>query len=208
MVQFSSVQLLSRVQLFATPWIAAHQASLSITNFWSSPKPMSIESLMPSNHLIPLLPPSPPALNLSQHQGLFKWVSSSHQVDWCWSWNSNTLATWCKELIHLKRPWCWERLRAGGEGDDRGWDGWIASLTQWTWLWLDSGSWWWTGRPGMLHFIGSQRVRHDWVTELNWTESLSLCGSQQTVENSSRHGTSRPPYLLPEKAVWRTRSIS
>ena len=52
------------------------------------------------------------------------------------------LATWCKELTYLKRPWCWERLRAGGEGDDRGWDGWMASPTQWTWVWLDSGSWW------------------------------------------------------------------
>ena len=81
-----------------------------------------------------------------------------------------TLATWCEEMTHLKRPWCWERLRAGGEGDDRGWDGWMASLTQWTWVWVNSGSWWWTGRPGMLQFTGSQRVGHNWVTELNWTE--------------------------------------
>ena len=70
--------------------------------------------------------------------------------DWCWSWNSNTLATWCKELTHWKRPWCCERLRAGGEGDDRGRDGWTASLTQWTWVWVNSESWWWTGRPGIL----------------------------------------------------------
>ena len=89
--------------------------------------------------------------------------------DWCWSWNSNTWATWCEELTHLKRPWCWERLRAGGEGDDRGWNGWMASLTQWTWVWVDSESWWWTGRPGVLRFMGSQRVGHDWATELNWT---------------------------------------
>ena len=81
-----------------------------------------------------------------------------------------TLATWCEEMTHLKRPWCWERLRAGGERDDRGWDGWMASLTQWTWVWVNSGSWWWTGRPGMLQFTGSQRVGHNWVTELNWTE--------------------------------------
>ena len=66
----------------------------------------------------------------------------------------------------LKRPWCWERLRAGGEGDGRGWDGWMASLTQWTWVWVDSGSWWWTGRSGVLRFMGSQRVGHDWATEL------------------------------------------
>ena len=83
-----------------------------------------------------------------------------------WSWNSNTLATWCKELTHLKRPWCWERLRAGGEGDNKGWDGWMASPTQWTWVWVDSGSWWWTGKPGVLQFMGSQRVRHDWANEL------------------------------------------
>ena len=65
------------------------------------------------------------------------------------------------------KDWCWERLRAGGEGNDRGWDGWMASLTQWTWVWVDSGSWWWTRRPDILRFMGSQRVRHDWVTELN-----------------------------------------
>ena len=64
-----------------------------------------------------------------------------HWKDWCWSWNSNTLATWCKELTHWKRPWCWERLRVGGEGDDRGWDGWMASPTQWTWVWVNSRSW-------------------------------------------------------------------
>ena len=61
-----------------------------------------------------------------------------HWKDWCWSWSSNTLATWCKEPTHWKRPWCWERLRAE-EGDDRGWDGWMASLTQWTWVWANSG---------------------------------------------------------------------
>ena len=81
-----------------------------------------------------------------------------------------TLATSCDELTQWKRPWCWERLGAGGERNDRGWDGWMASPTWWAWVWVNSGSWWWTGRPGMLRFMGSQRVRHDWVTELNWTE--------------------------------------
>ena len=76
---------------------------------------------------------------------------------------------WCEELTHLKRPWCWERLRAGGEGDGRGWDGWMASPTQWTWVCVNSGSWWWTGRLCVLQSMGSQRVGHDWVTELNWT---------------------------------------
>ena len=97
-------------------------------------------------------------------------VLGVHWSDWCWSWNSNTLATWYKELTHLKRPWCWERLRAGGEGDDRGWDGWMASPTQWTWVWVNSRSWWWIGRPGMLWFMGLQRIGHDFETEPNWTE--------------------------------------
>ena len=74
----------------------------------------------------------------------------------------------CKELTHWKRPWCWERLKAGGEGDERGGDGWMASPTRWTWVWTSSGSWWWTGRPGMLQSMGLQRVRHDWATGLNW----------------------------------------
>ena len=69
-----------------------------------------------------------------------------------------------------KRLWCWEGLGAGGEGDDRGWDGWMPSLTRWMWVWVNSGSWWWTGRPGVLYFMGSQRVGHNWATELNWTD--------------------------------------
>ena len=80
-----------------------------------------------------------------------------------------TLATWCEELTHWKRPWCWESLRSGGEGDDRGWDGWMASLTQWAWVWINSGSRWWTGRPGMLwvHGVAKSQTRlSDW-TELN-----------------------------------------
>ena len=88
-------------------------------------------------------------------------------MDWCW--NSNILTTWCDELTHLKRPWCWERLKAGGEGDDRGWDGWTALPNWWTWVWASSGSWWWTGKPGMLQSVGSQRVRHDWASELKPT---------------------------------------
>ena len=87
--------------------------------------------------------------------------------EWCWSWNSSSLATSCEELTHWKRLWCWEGLGAGGEGDDRGWDGWMASLTRRTWVWVNSGSWWWTGRPGVMQFMGSQRVGHDWATELN-----------------------------------------
>ena len=76
--------------------------------------------------------------------------------------------------------WCWEGLGAGGEGDDRGWDGWMASPTWSTWVWVNSGSWWWTGRPGLLWFMGSQRVRHDW-TELNIFQSTVIAELKVTV---------------------------
>jgi len=79
----------------------------------------------------------------------------------------NTLATWCEELTHWKRLWCWEELWAGGEGDDRGWDGWMASPTQWTWVWVNSGSWWWTGRPGVLWFIFRTANPKDAVKGMN-----------------------------------------
>ena len=105
-----------------------------------------------------------------ESQCLFCQSATTFQKDWCWSWGSNTLAPWCEELTLWKRPWCWERLKAGGEGDHRGWDGWMVSLTQWTWLWVDSGNWWWTGRPSRLQSMGLQRVGHDWMTELSWTE--------------------------------------
>ena len=73
-----------------------------------------------------------------------------------------------QELTHWKRPWGLERLKAG-EGDNRGWDDWMASPTRWTWVWVSSGSRWWTGKPDMLQSMKPQRVRHDWTTELNWT---------------------------------------
>ena len=83
----------------------------------------------------------------------------------CWSWSSSTLATRCEEPTHWKIPWCWERLRTGGERDDRGWDGWMSSLTQWTWVWVSSGRWWRIGNHGVLQSMRSQRVGHDWATE-------------------------------------------
>ena len=86
--------------------------------------------------------------------------------------NSSTLATSCEELTHWKRLWFWEGLGAGGEGDDSGWDGWMTSPTLWIWVWVNSGSLWWTERPGVLQFMGSQSVGHDWATELNWTEVI------------------------------------
>ena len=103
------------------------------------------------------------------------------------------LATSCKELTHWKRLWCWGGLGAGGEGDDSGWDGWMASPTRWTWVWVNSGSCWWTGRPSVLRFMGSQRVKHDWVTELNWTDNpLAGRGRRLKVNN----GNAASPVLL------------
>ena len=99
---------------------------------------------------------------------LKKSVLNIHWKDWCWNWNSSTLATWCEELTHLKRPWCWERLKAGGKGDDRGLDGWMVSPAQWTWVWTSSGSWWWTRKPGLHSPWG--RKESDMTERLNWTE--------------------------------------
>ena len=72
---------------------------------------------------------------------------------------------WRTDSLEKTRPWCWARLKAGGEGDDRGWDAWMASLTQWIWIWASSWRWWRTGKPGVLQFMGSQRVGHDWMTK-------------------------------------------
>ena len=102
-----------------------------------------------------------------------KSVLNIHWKDWCWSWNSNTLATWCKELTQLKRPWFWERLKAGGEGDDRGWDGWMASPAWRIWVWVSSGSLWWTGKPGVFQSMGHKEL--DMTEQLNWTERNVSC---------------------------------
>ena len=91
-------------------------------------------------------------------------------------WAINTLTTWCEELTHWKRPWWWQRLKAGGEGDNRGWDGWMASPTGWAWVWASSGSWWWwTGKPGVLQSMGFQRVGHNWATELKVVRGYVIC---------------------------------
>ena len=117
---------------------------------------------------------------------LRKSVLNIHWKDWCWSWNSNTLAIWCEELTHLKRPWCWESLKAGGEGDDRRWDGWMASLTQWTWVWVISGSWWQTGSLACCSPWGCSRTQlSDW-TELNWLPNRPI---SQTSTRTAFHIT-------------------
>ena len=135
-----------------------------------------------------------------------KSVLNIHWKDWCWSWSSGTLTTWWEELTHRKRPWCWERLKVGGEGDDRGWDGWVSSLTQWIWVWGSSRSWWWTGNPGVLQSMESQRVGHDWVTKLNqlkplnqtrsslFNESNQKCVGLFLVDVSDNHKNLRSPF--------------
>ena len=98
--------------------------------------------------------------------------------------------------FHLKRLWCTERLKTGGEGDDRRWDGWMISPTQWTWVWVNSGSWWWTGRPGVLQSMGWQRARHDWLPELNWLVSKYLCLYLYLYLSISIYPPPPPPKLL------------
>ena len=101
------------------------------------------------------------------------WRAAIHGVAKSRTGLSNSTELRASVGLPLLIPQCWEGLEAGGEEDNRGWDGWMASPTWWTWVWVDSGRWWWTGRPGVLWFMGSQRVRHDWTTELNWTEWYS-----------------------------------
>ena len=261
------VQSLSHVRCFATPWTAAHQASLSFAISQSLLKLMSIESTMPSNHLIVCSIPSPHALHLPSiwwpeywsfsfsirpfneyvYSATLETTKYTKKPNIWRSLNSFTLPTkvrlvkamvfpvvmygcesWTIKKTECRRIdafelWCWRRLlkvpgtarrssqsilkeispeysleglmlklklqyfdhlmqrtdsfektlmlgkmKAGGEGDNRGWDGWMASLTQWTWVWASSGNWWWTGKPDMLQSMESQRVGHDWVTEVNW----------------------------------------
>ena len=110
-------------------------------------------------------------------------VHSKRDQSWVFSERTDAKAetpilrhTSCEELTHWKRLCCWEGLGAGEEGDDSGWDGWMASPTWWIKVWVNSGSSWWTGRPGVLRFMVSQGVGHDWVTELKWTE-----GEKRTI---------------------------
>ena len=106
-------------------------------------------------------------------------VLNIHWKDWCWRWNSKTLATWCKELTHLKRPWCWERLKMGGKGDERGWDGWMASLTQWTWVWVNSGRV--MNREAWRAAVHG--VAKSWTQLSDWTELSSLKWYIQSLIN-------------------------
>ena len=141
-------------------WELDHKESLMPKNwcFCTVVLEKTLENLLDSKDIKPVNP-----------KGNKSWILIWR--DWCWSWSSNTLATWWEELSHWKRPWFWERLKVG-EGDDRGWDGWMVPPTWWTWVWVSSGSWWWTGRPGVLQSMRSQR---DTTEQLNWlTETESL----------------------------------
>ena len=143
-------------------WVLDHKESWVPKNwcFWTVVLEKTLESPLDCKEIQPVHP-----------KGNQSWCI--HWKDWCWSWNSNTLNTWCKELIPWKRPWCWERLKAGGEREDRGWHGWMAPPTWWTWVWSSFRSCWWTGKPGVLQSMGSQRVRHHWAIELNWAELIN-----------------------------------
>ena len=118
-----------------------------------------------------------------------------------WSWSSNILATWCEELTRWKRPRCWERLRAGGEEDDRGWDGWMASLIQKRWTWANSRRWWGTEKAGVLQPMESQ----SWTWLGNWTTTKCACGDfiycvfflLSTPSQAWRIIFILPPLLLP-----------
>ena len=109
----------------------------------------------------------------------------------------NTLATWCEELTHWKRPCCWERLKAGGEGNDRGPDGWMASPTWWTWIWASSGSWWWTGKPGMLQSMGWQ----SWTRLSSWTE-LIYCEIITVIKVVNISITSNSYHFNKKNNIW------
>ena len=141
---------------------------------------------------------------------LRKSVLNIHWKHWCWSWNSNTLATWCEELTHLKRPWWWKRLRAG-EGDDRGWDGWMALPTQWTWVCVNSC----VGDGQESLGCCCPRVCKEWDTteRLNWTaaaaaKSLQSCPTLCDPIDSSPPGFPVPGILQARTLEWVSISFS
>ena len=149
MLKTTDITLLTKVHLIkamvfpVVRWELDYKKSWAPKNlcFWTVVLEKTLESLLDCRR---------------SNQSILKEISPGCSLEGLMlSWNSNVLATSCEELTHWKRLWCWEGLGAGGEVDKRGWDGWMASLTQWTWVWMNSGSWWWTGRPGVLRFMGS-----------------------------------------------------
>ena len=129
-----------------------HKESWALKNwcFWTVVLEKTLESPLDHKEIKPVNP-----------KGNHSWIFIG-RTD---GWSSNTLATRCTVLIYWKRPWHEERSKAVGEGDKRGWDGWMASLTWWTWVWVSSRGWWWTGKSGILQSVRLKRVGDDWVTE-------------------------------------------
>ena len=162
---FANKGLSSQGYGFSRMWELDYKESWVLKNwcFWTVVLEKTLESPLDCKEIQPVNPKGD--------------QSDIHWRDWCWSWNSSTLATRWEVLTHLKRPWCWERLKAG-EGDDEGWDGWMASPTQWTWVWVSSGNWWWTRKPGMLQSMGSQTD----TRPSDWTELLL---TPESVKSSS-----------------------
>ena len=134
------------------------EESWALKNFWTVVLEKTLESPLDCKEIQPVHP------KRDQSWVVFGRTDTEAETPILWPPHA-------KSWLVGKDPWCWEGLGAGGEGDDRGWDGWMASPTRWTWVWVNSRSLWWTGRPGVLRFMGSQRVEHNWVTELNWTDS-------------------------------------
>ena len=139
------------------PWMSPHT---DLPAVWPSP---------PYGLLLPMALPSSVSPHHMDHLTVNGLLKAKAIEELCFL---DSLWVLPPALTHQKRLWYWEGLGAGGEGDDRGWDGWMASLTRWTWVWGNSRSWWWTGRPGVLWFTGSQRVRHDWATDLIWSDLI------------------------------------
>ena len=148
-------------------WELDYKENWALQNwcFWTVVLQKTLESPLDCKEIQPVHPKGHQSLNI-------------HWKDWRWSWNSSTLAIWCKELTHWKRPWCWERLKAGEEGDDRRWDGWMASPTQWTWVWVNSGSWGWTGRPSVLQSMGLGKGTNN--PTWKWTGDLKSISPKKT----------------------------
>ena len=136
-------------------WAIKNSECQRIYAFWTVTLEKTLESPLDCEEIQPVYP-----------KGNQSWIFTGRTV---WSWNSNPLSTWCEELTRWKRPWLWERLKLGGEGDNRGWDGWMASPSLWTWVWINSGSFWWTGKLGMLAI---HEVAKSWTQPNEWIRLL------------------------------------
>ena len=145
-------------------WEVDHKESWTLKNwwFWTVVLEKTLESPLDSKEIKPINPKG------NQSWIFIEKIDAKAEAPILWPPDVKS------QLI--RKDWCWKRLKAGGEGDDTRWNGWMASLIWWTWVWASSGSWWWTGKPGVLQSMGSQRVGHYWATELNWPcQSSTKC---------------------------------